>query len=193
MNFESIPDYILAAVGLAGLWYGLLQYRADRKWKRLEFAAEVMNKIKDDFDIRLAIDFLNWSDRDTYYPDRYVINEVQKNSFKHTTKFMASAFDMDNRVRIPGTNYYDLKELSIERMIYVDVFERLFQYLEDVNAFIESGLVEWKNVETLWWWANHLCELQINGKPVFLGYLKAYDYDGIIRLGNRLKSDSKNS
>ncbi|MBW7843802.1 MAG: hypothetical protein H3C40_13860 [Ignavibacterium sp.] len=151
MNYDLNIDLVAFVIGYATFVFYLWQYIADRKWKRKQFAVEVMNKIKDDAEFRLAIAFIDWREREPLIPDRYITSDKQKKSFKHTNKEMALAFDMNLREKLPDTDSYDLKldEYSIERMVYVDVFERFFQYLEDISSFIKIKLIKWEDVMTI--------------------------------------------
>ena len=193
MKYDINIDIVAFIIGYATFIFYLWQYMADRKWKRKQFAAEVMNKIKDDDEFRLAVAFIDWRECEILIPDRYITSDEQKKSFKHTYALMASAFDMNLREKLPGTDSFDLKpeEYTIERMIYVDVFERFFQYLEDISSFIKIGLVKWEDIITICYWAEKLYNYKFNDKPIFLDYLISYGYEGIIDIAKRYISETQ--
>jgi len=193
MSAELLMKVIPLVLGLAGLWFGLWQYRAAQTWKRLEFAAGIIEKTNSDPDLRLAITFLDWRQRDAPIPDRFVGVEGKREILRHTHAAMASAFDLQNRERVPETDDLDLKvsELTLDRIVYVDVFDRLFQYLEQVDSFVDIGLVRSKDVLPLSYWADRVCRMSIGGRKVFQDYLAHYQYSGVLCLADRYRRDSR--
>lgn len=187
MNFEETLKIVTAMVGVAGLWFGLLQYRSAQTWKRLEFAASVLNKINSDPDLRLAITFLDWRQRDFVLPERYLSLASKMRTFRHDHKQMAEAFDLRNREFLTETGDLDLKlsELTLERILYVDVFDRLFEYLEQVHAFINMGLIKLEDVVLVNYWANRVYEIQVSDRYIFREYLAHYKYKGVLALVNQ--------
>jgi hypothetical protein len=87
-------------------------------------------------------------------------------------------------VQVPGGGREDLRKdlLTVENVVYVGVFDRLFEYLEQVQAFIELGLIDREDVVLVSWWAEKVCRLTVDGKPVFRDYLARYDYTRVFEL-----------
>lgn len=184
-------EFFTAFAALAGLWFGLWQYREAQRWKKLEFAASVLDRLHADPGLRLAITLLDWRLRDIPIPDRYIDAGGAKKYFCHSHQLMSSAFDLNNRERLAETDDLDLKlsELTLERMVYVDTFDHFFQYLEQVNVFVDMGLVRSKDVFALSYWANRVCQMRIGDRLAFCDYLTHYEYDGVYRLARAYSRD----
>lgn len=97
---------------------------------------------------------------------------------------MADAFDLRNREPLSETGDIDLKldKLTPERILYVDVFDRFFEYLEQLYALVRNHLVEFKDMVPVNYWANRVYQIQVDGHYVFQEYLKHYEYKGVLAL-----------
>jgi hypothetical protein len=135
----------------------------------------------------LAVNFLDWRQRDVRIPERFLANPREEEKyFQHTHSRMAEAFDLNNREQLTEHGDIDLKieHLNIQNIVYVEVFDKFFSYLEQTNAFINMGLIKIQDVTLLNYLANRVYSLKVNGKPVFRGYIEHYKYSGVLDLIN---------
>jgi hypothetical protein len=176
MDTELILKLVGGSITLCGLGCGLFQYWRAQRWKRMEFAASLLNKIDTDPDLRLAIIFLDWRERDVVIPEKFLYLTSEKRIFHHTFKSMAEAFDLANREINPETEALELRsdKMCFEYSVYVETMDRFFEYLAHINAFIEQGLIEASDVSLLHYWLVRIKDLKVNGQPVFAGYLDYY-------------------
>lgn len=168
-------------VALAGLWFGLMQYRLAQRWKRMEYAASIIDQINTDEDLKLALTFLDWRERDIVIPGRFGPTE-EFFSFRHSHARMAEAFKLENREISADTGMVDLKAeyLKTEYIIYVEIFDRFFDYLEQVNQCMNMGLIKRDDLERLNYWADRIFRMRYDSKPIFKDYLQYFGYDGVL-------------
>jgi hypothetical protein len=63
--------------------------------------------------------------------------------------------------------------------IYRDLFDCLFSYLEEINHYIDIGLVSSKQVASLKYWLNEISSPRF-GEPVRFGpFIDHYGYEGV--------------
>jgi len=182
---EIIRIFPLSATAI-GLIIGLLQYRRAQIWKRMEFAASLVRRISADNELTLAITFLDWRHRHFAIPDKYKSVAAGRLQFCHSHEAMARVFSLSSREILPETGMLDLKpeEITLESMIYIDVFDRFFEYMEEINSFIEMGLVNKADVKLLSYWANRIISLKYLQTEIFIEYLKYYKLSGVFALAN---------
>ncbi len=86
---------------------------------------------------------------------------------------------------------FDLKpeEITLESMIYIDVFDRFFEYLEEVNSFIEMGLINKTDVKLLSYWANRIVNLKYMQTHIFVKYLEYYELNGVLELSTTVAEE----
>lgn len=187
MEIETAFRGISIILGLGALWFGLFQYRAANTWKRIEYTASVLDKINSDPDLRLAITFLDWREREISIPSRFTPTDPQK-SFTHTHAKLAQAFDLDSREKLEETGQLDLKKefLTPEFIMYVEIFDRFFDYMVQLDQFIKNGLVAREDVQIINYWAKRVNDLKFNGKPIFENYLEYYNYKSVIDLASEI-------
>lgn len=183
---ETILKYLPQIVSAIALVFAVIQYKAAQKWKRLEYAATVLSKINTDEDLILAVTFLDWRQRDICIPKRFLGNPEEDTFFKHTHLRMAEAFDLQNREKLNEHGDIDLKNdySNTINFVYVETFDKFFSYLEQINSFINMGLIKIEDVSVLNYLANRIYSIKANGKPVFRDYLEHYRYDGVLNLIN---------
>lgn len=181
---ESLLKYLPQIVGVIAFGFGVFQYTAAQKWKRLEYVASVLSKINIDEDLMLAVTFLDWRKRDIFIPQRFLANHDEEKWFQHTHLRMAEAFDLNNREPIIEHGNVDLKidHLNIVNIVYVETFDKFFLYLGQINDFIKMGLIKFDDVTDLNYLLNRINSLKVNGKYVFRDYLRHYEFNGVLDL-----------
>jgi hypothetical protein len=137
MNTKELLDFIVTVIGISGVLFGVYQYRQAQRWKRLEFAANQLQRIYAEPELVLATTFLDYSKRGVPLPESYW-EYVGKKVFEHDCKIM---------YQLMSSRY----EEQIEFFIYNDTIDRLFAYLDQIYAFIEMRLIQAKDVESLRW------------------------------------------
>lgn len=186
MNFEELIKIIPSSVTAIGLIVGLIQYRRAQVWKRMEFAASLVRRVASDNELTLAITFLDWRHRHFSTPEKYKVVSGGRLQFCHSHATMARVFSMSSREILPETGMLDLKqeEITLESMIYIDIFDRFFEYLEEVHSFIEMGLVKKADVKILSYWANRIVNIKYMESLIFVDYLEYYKLNGILALSS---------
>lgn len=181
MDITTILTSTSVFIALAGLWFGLWQYRAAQGWKRMEYVASVLDKINTDEDLRLALTFLDWREREILIPSRFAPTK-ERFSFRHTHALMSEAFKLKNREISKETGMIDLNSeyLKTEYIIYVEIFDRFFDYLEQVNQCVNMGLIKRDDVERLNYWADRIYRMKYRSEPVFRDYLEYFGYHGVL-------------
>lgn len=202
VNPVEIIRILPALVTAIGLIIGLYQYGKAQKWKRMEYAASLLNELNTNGEFKLAIKFLDWRIRDFSIPELYqevannqkffgstykVIDKDQK-FFNHSHEAMARVFDLNNREILEETGDLDLKlsEITLESMIYIDVFDRFFEYFQRINSLINMGLIKRRDIILLNYWADRIWKLKVNQKYVFRKYLEYYKLDGVFKMTTKL-------
>ena len=146
MSPDEIRNLVLAATAIGGLiafCIGLWQYHKAQAWKRVEFASSVLDKLRDDAGLRLALFFLDWHDREVNLPEEYSGYTTDKKPFLHSLDRLAVAYSMESRQIILETSDYELRPefRKSEYLLYIDVLDRLFEYLSQVQEYIEMKLL----------------------------------------------------
>ena len=135
MDTKSLFEMLVSLIAIGSFWFGVHQYRQAQKWKRLEFAAEQIQRIYTEPELVLAATFLSYSKRGVPLPEKYW-DYVGSRVFEHHCKVM---------YQIMSSRY----EEEIAFFIYNDAIDRLFDYLDQIYAFIEMRLITVKDVEAL--------------------------------------------
>ena len=171
------------ALAFLGFGFGLWQYSKAQAWKRLEFAASVLDRLRTDPTLRLALFFLDWKARMLFLPKELADYGHDGAKFEHSIERMATAYAMESRSRIAETDDYELKPefTTPQYLLYIDVLDRFFEYLGQVQAFLELGVLETKDIRALGYWVNRLGTLKHNGQSVFMPYLQHHEQN-VLRL-----------
>ena len=169
-------------IGIAALTFARTQ-----KWQQLRFATEVIDKIYSDDNLRLALRFLDWHDREMVLPETYAQYGDAKRKFNHKIANMTIAMSIGSREYDKGTRVYDLKEeyRKPQFIIYVEVFDQFFDYLCQIHTFIEAGLIDDKNVTPIAYFIRRLDALGI-----FRAFLEKYEGKEVLDLMSRFRISS---
>jgi hypothetical protein len=181
----KVAPPVVTAIGVA---FASWQFRINQSWKRMEYAATLVRRANEDETLALAILCLDWRSRLLPIPERYknLADEINIKHIKHSYAKMAGAFSIDNRQTIPETNQLELTKTTDELIdvLYVDILEYLFQYLEEVNKFVETGLIRRRDVLILTYWADRIINLKNDGEYVFRDYLVHYKIRGVFGISS---------
>ena len=71
MNAKELLDFLVSVIGIGGILFGVYQYRQAQKWKRLEFAANQLQRLTSVPELAVAYMFLNYSKRGVPLPEKY--------------------------------------------------------------------------------------------------------------------------
>lgn len=165
------------ALGLAGFAFGLFQFWDAQRWKRSEFAARQLERIQSDPLLVTATRVLDWSHRELPVPLSLRKSEAPEEMyFEHTWVALASGIQPESKE----------DNFTREQVIYRDVFDALFVYFEEVNHYIEIGLIDSKQVRSLKYWLEQVAKPRFGGNVEFGPFLKTYGYPGVLALMAKL-------
>jgi hypothetical protein len=153
-----------------------------QQWQQSRYAADVIDKLYTVETLRLAIRFVDWHDREMHLPDEYA-HYGKEGLFNHSIAAMTAAMSTENRELDKSTGVYDLKKefRTSQYMIYVEVFDQLFDYLSQLEKFIETGLVKNELLTPVQYLLARMNKLKL-----FRGYLEEYEVYDVIKLLEKL-------
>ena len=181
MELEKVFQYVGGSIGVIGFAFGLYEYYIAQKWKRSELAAKQLELLESCPEIKFCCQALDYSARRIPTPEKYKVF-TQDESFVHTQETMISG--------LPPESGMDHFEWPL--VVYRDAFDRFFSYLEGINHYISIGLFSKKDVSSLEYWLKQLANprfLKGDDKQVFIKFIRAYKYDGVLKLMDRFKVD----
>ena len=168
MDPKELIQILVSLVGIGGFLFGVFQYRQAQRWKRMEYAANQLQRLQSDPDLVLAATFLDFSKRGVPLPEKYR-EYVGSSIFDHNCQTM---------YRVMATRY----ENTPEFFVYIEVFERLFAYLGQINSFIEIGLIKASDVKAIRWVLKDLAQPQwTTDNRIFIGRI-SLDFSDILQL-----------
>lgn len=165
-SWENITKVSGVIIGIAGLWYTALQYRASEKWKRAEFVVKEVKEFESDERVKLIEQALDYTDtkhypfkKDTIDIDRGKMNKSLDTAgevFTGTVDILRNSFD----------GYFD--HLSIfDRYVKSDVmnFEEIKPYLEyyiDIIGDTANPRLSMQSRKLIWSYLNnyHFTDVQ---------------------------------
>ena len=178
-------------VTMSGIIFGIWQYRQGQNWKRMEFASSLIRRVSQEPTLSLATLFIDWKSRRILLPDSYkFLDQAQEHSsgtfFHHSYSEMSATFSSEVRETIPETDRLELKESesTVQRMVYIDSFDRLFEYFQEVDSFMAMKLIRSSDIDVLTYWAEKLLQTKHNGRYIFRWYLSYYDLWGPFTIAN---------
>jgi hypothetical protein len=182
-EFNNMIDLIIKAapsiIAIIGFCVGLSQYIKAQHWKRAEFASKELDKLNSDHLLSMACTLLDWDGRTFAVPDSYKY-KAEEPSFIHNWAELEKAMVSDIRpVDAPGFTW--------KEVLYRDIFDHYFNYLDLINHYIEIKLIKINDVKTLRYWLIQIAGSPLaNEKPIFQDYIIKFGYEGINRLSNKL-------
>lgn len=175
----TLMGYLTLLGTCVGGTFALVQYRNARRWDRAKLGNQVLERLPSDEWIATACLMLDWSTREIAVP-KGMVGFVGKESFIHSAELMSTALQS----RGEGMRY------TREEVIYRDVFDRFFQFLEGVNAALDSGLYEAKDVKPLGYYLKVIYEprfLPADAISDLQRYLKGFGFsDSISKIYTRI-------
>lgn len=175
----TLLNYLTLLGTCVGGTFALVQYRNARRWDRAKLGNQVLERLQSDEWIATACLMLDWSTREIAVP-KGMVGFVGKESFIHSAELMSGAL----QPRGNGMRY------TREQVVYRDVFDRFFQFLEGVNAALDSGLYEAKDVKPLGYYLKAIFEPRFLSEKAVADlqqYLKDFGFsDSITKLYTRI-------
>jgi hypothetical protein len=135
-------------VTMSGIMFGIWQYRQGQNWKRMEFASSLVRRVSQEPTLSLATLFIDWKKRKILLPEGYkFLDQDQEDgtstSFDHSYSEMSTTFSSEVREIILETGRLEIKEseVTVQRTVYIDSFDRLFEYFQEVDSFLSMHLI----------------------------------------------------
>lgn len=162
---------------------GLCTYKKNIKWKKAEYVANLVNKMKDNKNFVRATLMLDWS-RTTIsvYPNEFEDKDIK-------------SFDFESDMLINALNKPILEFDEKEALIRL-IFDELFECFETINTHINKKLYKTKDIDTyIIYWINKISnkkewEHSPEVKVAIDAFLLNYNYKGVIKLCNRINKQS---
>lgn len=181
-------ELVGAAVALTALAFGLYQYYIAQKWKRAEFAAAQLQLLSSDEELDLCCKLLDWSGRVSAVPVKYqALTDAR--TFDHDWRVMKEAMlPEEDSARADWDWDWDW-----QHMMYRDMFDRFFSYLERIDHYISIDLISAGDVASLRYWIEQLERprfLPENEQSLFRTFVTRYGYSGVSNLSKRFAGRS---
>ena len=165
---------LAAPAAAAGFLFGVYQYFVAQKWKKAEFAANLLLRFHSDPDLDACCKILDWDKRTMLVPPNY--QEIAKAStFRH---------NWDN-LTIAMAPEIDVERFTWQQMLYRDLFDKFFTYLAEINHFLKIKLIKKNQVATLRYWLKCIAKPRFSKGDVFGAFLEHYGYTGVTSLMKR--------
>ncbi len=183
-NWKDIFQAAATVVALIGLFFAIYQYRLAQRWQKSRFAAELTEKFHSDEDLILAWRFLDWHDRQIVLPSKFSEDGKNPQKFFYSIEKLAGAMSMQNREKSPNTGLLDLRDgyRTHEYLVYVEIFDRFFDYITQIYGYLRNRLVDEEDLTTVFYILHRLDNFTFQQKKIFQGYLQAYDYRDVLRM-----------
>jgi hypothetical protein len=148
------------------LLFGVTQYMRAQAWTRTEFAWKMVDRLTQDEDLAFCRVLIDWSPRRVKIPERYV--ELMKPE-EHRTVFTHSW----DKLWIGLTK---TEKFSFEEVMYRDLFDAFFSYLDEIERSLATGLVSPANLAGITYWINKVasCKVLPEGPLVFQPFVQKY-------------------
>lgn len=170
-------------VGAVGFALALWQYRIGQKWKKSEFAAKQLEPLTADPRLATCCSLLDWSARRIPVPVAYR-ELVDETTFVHSTELLADAM-------VPES---EKSSFTWQEVLYRDLFDYFFTYLERINHYINVRLITVADVAPLEYWLREIHRSRFDERRIFDQYLLYYQFDGVVELMEKFAvSDEHNA
>lgn len=164
--------------GVGGFTVGLYQYHVAQKWKKSEFAANLLERLANDERLATCCKLLDWSTRKLPVPDQYILL-TDETTFMHDWEKLTLGMAPETK-----KGSFDWQE-----MLYRDLFDYFFDYLERVNHYISIRLITCKEVQSLAYWLEQLASPRFVENSVFMDFIREYEYSGVLELMDKFGID----
>ena len=167
----------IVAIVLSGLAFitGLFQYMKAQKWKRSEFASKLIEQLHENWYLSFCCYALDYSARRFKTPEEYTHYRDSEETFTHTTELMTNGVKTET----------EKASFEFPLIIYRDSFDKLFQFFENINHYINIGLIDIEDISPIKYWLEQVNKNRFNDEPVFKGFIEYYEYEGVTELMNK--------
>jgi len=184
-SIKDILSGLTALIGVSGFGFGMYQYYKAQLWKKSEFAASQLQQLSDNPDLALCCVFLDWEARRIPIPERYqVFVKEDEKSFVHNWDNVKRGLALEN----------DEANFDWPYVLYRDVFDQFFVYLDRINHYISIGLFKVEDVYSLKYWLDEIESsryLPKGEKDIFIKFIESYGYHGVINLMDTFKLEEQ--
>ena len=182
MNTAELIEAVKVVAALTAFAVGLVQYRRSQSWKRMEFVAQEMNKLRSDPMVKDVFLLLDWELRSM---DFGLKNDDGK------PRIIRVTYDLTKRALAPHYAAPAHFEFDVVEVAIRDRFDIFLDYLVHFENFVQAGLVRPQDIEPyLEYWANALAGSGDIAKPLlqaFWNFVDTYGYLKARKLLTRLK------
>lgn len=181
MSLKDAVEFGGTALALAALIFGVYQYYIAQKWQRAEFAAKQLLLLSSDAELDLCCKLLDWSGRVSSVPEKYR-EATDEKVFIHDWQTLKEAMLPEEDADRAGWDW--------QHMMYRDIFDRYFEYLERINHYISIRLIFVHDVASLGYWLEQLDRprfLPAAEQKLFREFIDRYRYDGVRELTVRFR------
>jgi hypothetical protein len=173
---ESTINVIAVMVGVSGFVLGVWEYAKAQRWKKADLAAQKLDLLHTDPLLRLCCVLLDYSERRLPVPPGYA-GIARDETFVHSTDRMMEGLK-------PET-----EKASFEwpLVVYRDAFDRIFCYLEEINHYLDTGLLVVGDVRPLRYWVEQAANPRfLEEKDVPARFVAEYGYKSVPMLARKL-------
>jgi len=194
LNWGSVADWgsaianaLLALIAGIGGFVAYKEYSNAQKWKRLEFAAQHLERFWSDPKIEACCIFLDWEARRMKVPEAYGVFTESKH-FVHTHAQLRSAMNSSLEKDLAQSEAGPASEetshqFKWQEVMYRDYFDRLFDFLAQSNNSLRMGILKPQDLEQLVYW---LSKILAEHKDMFEQFLTKYKYEQVAELFKRI-------
>lgn len=179
---KFILQIVVGFVGIITLIRAYMEYRRAQLWKRKEFAAQELDRLRTDPLLKFCCMAMDWHQRDVKPPVGYEIITDKPNANTNLIRHSHAAL---YKGLTPSNN----KHFGQQGALYRDAFDNFFTYLENIESFIDNDLIEQKDVEPLNYW---LRKIQADVHLSYLAYINKYKFDRVLHLMKRFHINATN-
>jgi len=171
---------LASLAGLVGLFIGLCQYVRAQRWKQAEFAAKELDKLTTDPLLSLACTLLDWSGRSFEVPSSYHY-KLEDSRFEHNWGSLKRS--MSAKIAPDDSGGFNSQEV-----LYRDIFDHLFTYLDRLNHYVEIKLINAEDLRVLRYYLQEVVSPRLaDHQPIFNDFIEEFGYEGVFRLCKKLR------
>ncbi|MDF4335906.1 hypothetical protein P3383_22195 [Vibrio parahaemolyticus] len=170
-------SFLAVIMTFSGFVLAFNQYKKTQQWKKSEFAADHLSKLREDEVLALSIMLLDWENREFAVPDSHQ-HLIKESIFVHNRAALGRALLPMNEAPDEShpTGYSGVD------CIYRDTFDALFTYLELTEHFISNKLISAKDVKPLAYILKQVKGANECEYTGFIPYIEMYEFNGAMRL-----------
>jgi len=170
-NIQDIIAALGVIGGVVGFTVGIYRYYVSQLWKKSELASKLLNELANDERLSTCCTMLDYSRRKMVVPKQYQLLTTE-NVYIHNYETIAKAMSHEA----------DIDTFNMVEVMYRDMFDYYFGYLERINHYIDIGLISAIDVSTVRYWLAQIAHPRFSKDQIFDGFLKGYGYIGVYEL-----------